>query len=539
MKNPFQAALLRAIERAAEDPERYDRKRQQIEAARGSLLEFTRQAWHTIDPATPFVYGKAVECMAEHLEAVSAGQIKRLLINVPPGASKSSLVNVMYPSWEWGPLGRPDHRYISASYAADLAIRDNLRARDLMDSEWYQRRYGIELFDTQLDDTQLTDIGAVKFKGDQNAKVFYQNTATGWRLASSVGGRLTGFRGSRIIIDDPHNAQDAESDQKRENQLRWFAETLPTRLNVSNESDPNASAIVCIMQRLHERDVSGLILEKELGYTHLCLPMCYEHDHPNTFDGRHLAKIEGYRGKILRDWRTEDGELLWPERFDREAVEQLKKVLRSWGGEFAVSGQLQQRPAPRGGGMFKVEDWRYLDACPPLATACRGWDLAATSHAENPGAAFTAGVLMGRDKQGRFIIADVRRKQHSPLAVQELIVNTAKADGIKVTQDLPQDPGQGGKAQKATIGAMLAGLDVRFSPESGSKESRAIPFAAQQEAGNVYLVRGPWNDELVKEGATFPRSRWKDQIDACSRAFSRLVRTPKVGGFGQPSLVEG
>lgn len=538
--NPFLGALLRAIDRAAERPESYERKRDQIEAARGSLLEFVRQGWHTIDPATPFVSGYAVQCMAEHLEAVSSGQIKRLLLNVPPGTSKSSLVNVFFPAFEWGPLGRPDHRYISASYAADLAIRDNLRSRDLMESDWFRKRYGIECFDTQLDELQLDSVGAVKFKGDQNAKVFYQNTATGWRLAASVGGRLTGFRGSRIIVDDPHNAQDVESDPKRENQLRWFAETLPTRLNVPNEKDPNASAIIVIMQRLHERDVSGLVLEKELGYVHCCLPMEFEHDHPHVFDGRHLDKVDGYRGKILRDWRTEDGELLWPERFDREAVDQLKKVLRSWGGDYAVAGQLQQRPAPRGGGMFKAKDWRYLDACPELVTAVRGWDLAATSHANNPSAAFTCGALMGRTRDGRFVIADMRRVQHEPLAVQELVVNTTKADGRHVTQDLPKDPGQAGKSQVATFVAMLAGFDVRFGAETGSKESRAIPFAAQVEAGNVYLVRGPWNDDLVKEGATFPNGRFKDQIDACSRAFSRIARTPgPPPTFGMPSLVTG
>jgi predicted phage terminase large subunit-like protein len=260
------------------------------------------------------------------------------------------------------------------------------------------------------------------------------------------------------------------------------------------------------MQRLSERDTAGVILDMGLPYEHLCIPMRYER-------GRTQAvSTIGYS-----DPRRVDGELMFPERFPEEQVAELERTLGSYG----AAGQLQQRPAPRGGGMFKREWFEIIPAAPANCRWVRGWDLAATDSSE---AAYTAGVLMGRTPGGEYIIADATRIQGAPASVERLIVNTAQQDGTQVAGSIPQDPGQAGKSQALYLIRQLAGFTYRASPESGDKETRAQPLSAQAEVGNVKLVAGAWNREFLDELSTFPVGKFKDQVDAASRAFSELVR---------------
>jgi len=321
----------------------------------------------------------------------------------------------------------------------------------------------------------------------------------GFKIATSVGGLGTGERGDRFIIDDPHNIKDGESDAKRFAALLWFTETVPTRM-----SDPEKSAIVIIMQRVHDQDISGYILEKELGYEHLMLPMEFEPE-------RKCTTCIGFE-----DPRIKDGELMWPERMTEAVVERDKNVL----GAYAVASQFQQRPAPRGGGMFKREWFEIVDAPPAQRETIRAWDLAATdSHT----AAYTAGVKMSRCKDGFFYIEDVVRIQASEHKVERLILNTAANDGYSTRISGPQDPGQAGKAQAKYYIRQLAGYDVRFTPETGDKITRAKPMAAQAEAGNIKMIRGLWNEEYLDELCNFPFSKFQDQMDASSRAFNGLI----------------
>lgn len=462
--------------------------------AQDSLLEFIKQGWHTLEPGTEFVSGWAVEAICEHLEAVTKGEIRRLLINVPPGCTKSMTTNVFWPAWEWGPRNMPHLRYINAAYGQDLSIRDNLRCRDIMQSDWYRKWWG--------------DLGSNQqfaFKSDQNAKIRYENDKAGWRYASSVGGALTGYRGDRIILDDPHSVQSGESEADRENTLRWFSETLPTRLNKLDES-----AIVVIMQRIHERDVSGLIVGslEDLGYEHLCLPMEFEPDHP------HLSTR-------FKDPRQNLGDLLWPERFSQRAVDELKEAFRSWGGSYAEAGQLQQRPVPRGGGMFQKDDFQFLDKAPDkFDNIVRGWDFAASRDGHG---AYTVGVKMMALPNGDIVVLDVVRGRWSPGQVKTQVLKCADEDGPWTEQSMPQDPGQAGVAQMQDMAKMLHGYDFHFSPESGAKEDRARPLAAQCEARNVYLVKARWNEAFVSELCMFPNGAFKDQADAASRAYHRLI----------------
>ena len=449
----------------------------EAELYRRSLADFARAAWHVLEPATPLKWGWALDAICEHLEAVSRGEITRLLMNVPPGTMKSLLTGVIWPAREWGPMGMPQKRFIGTAHKQDLAVRDAMKCRRLIQSPWFQDRWPVTL------------------TSDQNAKTKFENSKTGFREAMAFTS-MTGARGDRVILDDPLSADDANSEAALYAAEITFTEALPTRVN------NNKSAIVVIMQRLHERDTSGIILSRGSGYTHLCLPMRYE--------------AGGAKPTRFNDPRKADGELLFPERFPEAQVADLEKTM----GSYASAGQLQQRPAPRGGGMFKREWFETVSAAPANCRWVRGWDLAATAKET---AAYTAGVLIGKAQDGRFYIADATRIQGSAADVERLIVNTAGQDGTSVKGSIPQDPGQAGKAQSQYLVRQLAGFDYRASPESGDKVTRADPLAAQAEAGNVLIVQGDWNRDFLDELTTFPSGKFKDQVDAATRAFNELL----------------
>jgi predicted phage terminase large subunit-like protein len=468
-----------------------------------SLVGFIRVLWPILEPGRQFVDGWAVRAICEHLEAVTRGQIRRLLINVPPGCMKSLTTNVFWPAWEWGPKNHPSYRYVCASYSQDLTVRDNRRCRALVASQPYRRMWGDRL--------SILD--------EQNAKVRFDTNHTGFKIATSVGGVGTGERGDRFIIDDPHNIKETESDAKREAALQWFTEVVPTRVN-----DAETSAIVVIMQRVHERDVSGLIIAKELGYEHLILPMEFEQE-------RACVTSIGFK-----DPRKVEGQLLWPERFSKRYLEEdLKPSLRAWGGSYAEAGQLQQRPVPRGGGMFQKSNLTFVERAdlPPMIKEVRGWDLAATKDA----GAWTVGLKMAVSNRGQLYILDVHRLQGSPGQVERSILGCAALDGLRTRISLPQDPGQAGKAQKAALAGILHGYDFHFSLESGAKEDRAKPLAAQSEAGNLFIVKAKWTDTFVNELCLFPYGEYSDQVDAASRAYSEVImKKARLVGLAPQSL---
>lgn len=484
--------------------------------AESSLIDYAELMWPVLEPGREMKRGWAVEAICEHLEAVTKGHIKKLLINVPPGMMKSLLTQVLWPSWEWGPMNMPHLRYVSAAYSQDLTVRDNRRARQLIESDVYQSLWGDRFM----------------LAGDQNAKVKYENDHRGFRIATSVGGTATGERGDRFIVDDPHNVKTAESDVDLDSKAQWFTEVVPSRVN-----DLEESAFIVIMQRVHERDVSGLILANGLPYTHLELPMEFEEDRRcHTVLLPPGVDPDCPEGRTFTDPRTEPDELLFPERFGPKGVADLKQTLSAWGGDYAVAGQLQQRPAPRGGGMFKRDACgEPLEFAPAGVRWVRGWDIAGSTRKTSP---FTAGVKMG-ELNGTYYIAHVTRERKEIEEAENHIKATAHDDGIAVKQDLPQDPGSAGKSQKAHLGKMLDGLDFSITPESGEKADRAIPLASQWNNGNVKLIKGDWNAAFLNEAATFPRGTYKDQIDAASRAYQRLVSAPDKGAPAAPRSFSG
>lgn len=469
--------------RAAEaERERVSRDAERIREKSRSLSGFIREAWHVVEPSITYVHGWHIDAICEHLEAITDGQIIRLLINVPPGTMKSLITGVFWPAWEWGPKGRPALRILGSSYSEDYAKRDNRRMRDLVTSDWYQALWG--------DTVKLTRSGEMAFA----------NTKTGFRQGVPFS-RLTGGRGDRVIIDDPHSVDGAESEAERLSTVRTFRESVPTRLN-----DPEKSAIVVIMQRLHEADVSGTILSLGLCYEHLMLPMEFEPE-------RRCKTSIGFE-----DPRTEDGELLFPERFPRHVVERDKIPL----GSYAVAGQFQQRPAPRSGGMFQRGDFEIVEAVPAGAKRVRAWDFAASKPKPGKQPDWTVGLKMAY-ANGIFYVEDVRRDRWSASDVEKTLKNTTTQDGLNVTVRMPEDPGAAGKADAQTKVKLLAGYSVKVVRPTGDKATRATPASAQAEAGNVKLLRAPWNEPFLDEVCSFPNSQFDDQVDAFADALNELA----------------
>ena len=450
-----------------------------------SLYGFIREAWPVLEPSTPFVGGWVLEALCDHLEAVTDGRVLRLLVTIPPGMMKSLAVSVFWPAWEWGPRSKPGLRYLTTSFSEANVTRDAVKMRRLVTSDWYARLWG--------DQVILT--------GDQNAKLRFENTRSGVREGRSFGS-TTGARADRVIIDDPHSVDTAESDAGREAAVTTFKEAIVDRLN-----NPSASAIVVIMQRLHERDVAGAILAGDMGYEHLNLPMAFEPD-------RRCRTNIGFV-----DPRSEDGELLFPKRFPADTVEALKRDK----GPYAWASQYQQRPAPRDGGMFKPEWFDVVAAVPDGCTFVRAWDLAASVASAGRNPDWTVGLKMAKCRQGIFYIQHAARIRGTPMEVQRLILDMAAGDGRPTRIELPQDPGQAGKAQAGALIRALAGYSVRATPVTGSKTTRAEPAAVQAQAGNVKLVSGSWNTAFLDELAVFPSGAHDDQVDAFADALNALA----------------
>lgn len=448
------------------------------EIARRSFAEFCKMAWHVLEPATPLKWGWALDAICEHLQAVHEGKIKRLLMNVPPGCMKSLTTGVLFPAWEWGAGGAPQLRFLTTAHKETLAIRDNLKCRRLIQSDWYQERWPVEL------------------TGDQNAKTKFENVSTGFREAMAFKS-LTGSRGDRIILDDPLSVDDAFSEAALDAAEQTFLEAVPSRVNNEN------SAIIVIMQRLHERDTSGVILARQLGYEHLMLPMRFEPER------RCITSIGFY------DPREKEGELLFPERFSEAQVSEMERTM----GSYAAAGQFQQRPVPRGGGLFKEEWLQHWDKLPErFDSACISWDM---TFKDSKTSDYVVGQVWGR-KDGCFYLIDQNRGQWDFVKTLEQFVAAAKKYPW-ITRKLVEDKANG-SAIISALRKKVSGI-VPIVPKE-SKEARASAVTTLWEARNVYLPpvdRYPWvQRDFIPEFLAFPSGAHDDQIDSMTQALRDL-----------------
>lgn len=456
------------------------------ELCKRSLAEFAKRAWHVLEPAAELKWGWALDAICQHLEAVTDGRITRLLMNVPPGSMKSLLTGVIWPAWEWGPRAMPEMRFVGTAHEETLAIRDNRKCRDLVKSEWYQKLWPLELL-RDLDGKK--EFGNVR-KGIRQARAFTS---------------LTGVRGDRVILDDPISADNANSAAKLEEARIAFTETLPTRVNSEK------SAIVVVMQRLSEKDVSGVIKEMNLPYVHLCIPMRYE-------AARKCVTSIGWE-----DPRTVEGELMFPERFGEAQVSELETTLGSYGS----AGQLQQRPAPRGGGIIKEAWFRYYSVLPRLEYRTIHADTAQKTGQEND---FSVFQCWGRSTVGEAVLIDqIRGKWESP----ELLVQ-ARAfwhkhlnTGTGALRAMMVEDKVSGTGLIQTL--RREGVPILPVQRNNDKISRAHDAAPFIESGNVLLpIDAPWLSDLLAEASTFPGGAHDDQLDPMFDAIKGVQGAPPV-----------
>jgi len=507
------------------------------------LIDFVELMWPVIDPGQPFVRTWVQEAICAHLEAVSNGKITKLLITVPPGFTKSRLVNVMWPAWEWGPRNRPDLRYMSWSYSDSLSEEQNGDCRRVIESEVYQRFWGDRF----------------QIEGHGKAKSYYRNSHGGWRRSSSVRGQATGFRADRLLFDDPHAVKDGDSQAALAMGTRWFARTLPTRVrNASGtvnvrvpfwvrdvhgrklDIDPDddrpiaASATIGIMQRIHLHDIAGVILKNPaLGYELLLIEMRYKGaDHPARRSPAWRPSSIGYV-----DPRHDFGELADPIRFPLDKVDEMEAQMMIDGGSDAVCAQHDQWPLEESGSWFKLE---WLPIIEPhevplgVGVGKRGWDLGGGGVSAKADPTASARLARGPDK--RFYLWDTQTKRGSPGDVEAFIKKQHVDDPLSVDWSIPEDPGTGKLYATYIKRECAVGRYASSSPEAKDKVTRAKPVSGQAQAQNFAIVRHPGCELAQRELIDFPYGDHDDIVDAISRAFTAVVRCPDLpadhGGYG-------
>lgn len=506
------------------------------ERLEASFYEFCRAAWPQVDPSD-FVDNWHLEDICNHMEAVAFGHIPRLLINEPPRTGKTFIVSVCFIPWLWsqrdkGPLRGPQVSAFYASYAEKLSLEHSLKCRRLIESRWYQERWG------------------GRFKLVRDTQGHFENDRGGYRMCSSVDAKATGFGADILVADDPHLVQEAESDDIREGTVRWWSETMPSRMN-----NRKTGAMIVVMQRVHEGDLSGHILA-ELDYTWICVPMSYVPcKHVNAWVGN---KIKTFIGDDIDDideddifWvdpRTEEGLLLWPDRFPASEVAKLEKEL----GPYAYAGQYQQTPAPRGGGIIREEWWQAFDAdaakefsteeiefkkdgtpkkFPKMEFIVAALDTAYTEKEENdPSALSIWGVF--RDRRGfpkvmLMFCWDERMQFH------ELVPRVASdCKRFEVDRLLIED-----KTLGHTVSVELArlfgshnfGVDL-VNPRTGfikshDKVTRLQAVVHLFAEGLIYAPDVEWADRMIKQCALVPRAIHDDLADTMSMALLWLRRS--------------
>ena len=451
-----------------------------------SLKDFIVASWPTLEPGKQFHDNWHIDAICEALEALSAGKIKRLLVNMPPRHMKSTIVSVAYPAWDW--IMNPSRNFLCASYAQKLTTRDSLACRRLIQSDFYQKYFG----------------HCFKLTSDQNQKTRFENDMRGERVSISVGSSTTGEGGDIILVDDPLNSLDRNSEAVIESTLDWWDSAMSTRLN-----DPQSGGIVVVMQRLHERDLTGHILENETGWEHLVLPGIYEKNHKYP-----MVSTIG-----IEDPRTEEGELLWPKRYNREEIDRLKRVL----GALDFAGQIQQRPSPAEGNMFKEEWFRTFEitdggevvrygerSCPvDMCTFFMICDLALT---EKAGADYTVIGTIAKTPDNFMLVWDLLRGQWEAPKVKNKIIDTYKA--LDKCNFIGIEKAHYGIAM---IQEMRGEYPIKELKPDRDKISRANNATIKFENGQVFIPKNaPWEDAYKDELKTFPNGKNDDMVDFTS-----------------------
>ena len=504
-------------------PEENELKR----ALESNFHHFVGWSWNFIE-TVPFVDGWHLQAMCRHLELAARFETKSLIINIPPRCAKSTILS-MFNAWVWAQ--HPHLKFLCISGSKSLAIKDSNRCRRIIEAKEYKKFWG----------------HLVKIRVDSKAKQSYETTAHGQRLSRSMRGSVRGEGGNFLIIDDGNTDQDYVSDTTREAANEYLDSNISLR-----ESDPKKTCLINVQQRLHEFDLTGHMLKKGGALVHFRLPMEFEADNPCK-----TVPLKAGESPWI-DPRTIDGELLWPQRFDQEAVERAKLNLRT---DYNIAGQLQQRPAPRQGGLIKrawFQIWK--DArLPETMMVLQSWDTALTVSADSCYSACTTWGVFQDDRgynnlvllnawRGKLEYPDLKTMMIrcsedyfcqdllspvKPVRRPDIILLEKAANGDSLIQDLHRS------------GITVTPFNPRhfgFTSSGGfGKIGRAILASSLIEQGFVHVPAvAPKFDVLYKYAdmfltaiQSFPRGDGADLVDSMSQAILYLMRTQELIYRGQ------
>ena len=467
---------------------------EEIEAqlCRVSLAEFVQRAWHVLEPGV-LHWGWHQQAICEHLEAQARGEIRDLIINVPPRSSKSSITSIALPAWMWA--NDPSERFVCSSYSQSLSLDLGLQQRRLVESDWYRTRFP-----------------HVRIAPDAAAKAKFDTTRQGFRISTSTGGTVTGKGGGWILADDPHSTKKGESAADRKNVITHWRQTLSNRGN-----DAKSVRRTIIMQRVHEADLSGELLS-DGGWEHLCIPQEFE-------DTKRRATGIGWT-----DPRTEEGELLQPDRMGPKEVAQAKLDM----GPYAYAGQHQQRPAPMEGGIFKAAWWRFwryaweddipeLKARTVVINPTQVWDRQLLSFdcafKKTDDSDLVCGGVWGCRGAENFLLDCVWERLDFVETAQQFQAMTEKwPDAIaKLVEEAAN-----GFAIINSFRAKIPGV-LPIKPQGG-KDARAYATSPLVAAGNVFLpLHWRKRDAYILEHSSFPNATHDDAVDMQSQALNYIL----------------
>lgn len=451
---------------------------------RQDLSSFIQKCVGTVDPGCHYIHNWHVDAIAHQLERIESGEIRRLIITMPPRSLKFIAASVAFPVWL---LGRdPSLKIVAASYAEGLSDKLATDCLKVIEAQWYQDAFP-----------------KVRIARNRSARSDFETTRGGGRFSTSVGGTLTGRGGDIIILDDPHKPEDTASEKKRNSVLDWFKSTLLSRLN-----DPGAGPIILIQQRVHEGDLAGYLLEQG-GWEHLDLPAIAEEP----------VRIDlGKRGELVRL----EGHLLHPERLSQKLLDHRRIEL----GSYVFAAQYQQRPAPLGGGIVKW-DWFHTYGVAPARVAgdriIQSWDTASKADEANDYSVCTTWLVRGDTAwlldvdRAKLEFPDLRKKIVA-LAGQrgaKLVLIEEAGSGIQLLQDL-----RTGHAFK-----------VKGIIPKDDKGTRLLNVSHMIEGGSISVPSdASWLAAFQREITLFPNGKYDDQVDSLSQ-FLKWFAGPKPATF--------
>lgn len=467
---------------------------------RRGLRAFVRLAWPHVEPGR-LVWGWHVDAICDHLEAVSRGDIRDLLLLIPPGHMKSLTAAVFWPAWEW--IDSPASKFIFATYSANLTRRDAVRHRGLVNSDWYQNAWGNGIDPATARPRESGPGTCIPWESTR-AAMFFENNHKGFRYSTSTNAEVTGRHGNRLVFDDLTKAQDAQGRAaidmvaiKKANAF-WF-ETMATR------GLPGASR-VGVMQRLHFEDTAARCIDA--GYTVLELPAEYE---PAR---RCVVEVTGFA-----DPRTTEGEILWPEMYGADELARRRASM----GALAFESQYQQRPTPKGGAIFKADDFQTWGVAgsryPELPrrrdmTITQSWDMR-FGDSQKAESSFVVGQVWGKIGADHLLLDQVRgRWDFAQTCEQFMTLSAAWPEAIEKLVERKAN----GEAVKSALKDRIPGI-VLIDPEGG-KDSRAFACQPYFRGGNVFLPSetiAPWRKEFDAELLSFPLGRNDDQVDSATQ----------------------